>query len=304
MMRRFVLVAIALFLFILPVVWADGPLYCDVRGHVKTADGSAAPNDILMTVTIQDTLDRATGSYITQTVYTKSDPLSESGYYFASFTQGHNCNFGEPITIEATSGDLYGKTTSILTENPTKGQYDVVLEKQTSTAGGGNNGAEGSSTPVVTSNAVVSDNLMCEIRGFVRDSKTLLGENGIPVTVILQDTAGKATGESTSVQTETKYNPASGDGYFYIAFGPNADCNVGEPVKIIAQKETQFGETDSFIAYSPAKGQYDVLLKPLSENVTNTVRTNPSTIILTTFGLILLILTVVYLKRRNKFGHY
>jgi hypothetical protein len=231
-------------------------------------------------------------------------PTFSSGFYFTSYTQGEDCNFGEPVTIEATSGDLYGKTTSVLTENPAKGQYDVVLEKQTSTTSGGNNGAEGSSILAAANNVVVSDNLMCEIHGFVKDSKTLLGENNIPVTVILQDTKGKATGESILMQTETKYNPAGGDGYFYVAFGPNADCNVGEPVKIIAQKEMQFGETNSFVTYSPAKGQYDILLKPLSENVTNTVRTNPSTIIITTFGLILLVLAIVYLKRRNKLGHY
>ncbi len=303
MMRRQILLSLVLLLVLLPIVCAEGPLYCDVRGHVKMADGSAAPNGILVTVTIKDTLDWATGNYIAQTAYAKQGPLSESGYYFASFTQGQDCNYGEPVTIDATYGDLYGKITSVLTENPMTGQYDVILGEQTLTTSGGNNGAEGSSTPATTGNAVVSDNLMCEIRGFVRDSKTLLGENGIPVTVILQDTEGKATGGSIPLQTETKNNPAIGDGYFYVAFSPNADCNVGEPVKIMAQKEMQFGETDSFVTYSPAKGQYDVLLKPLSENVTNTVRTNPSTIIFTTFGMIFLILALIYLKRRNKLGY-
>jgi hypothetical protein len=282
------------------MVYAEGPIYCSVHGRILNPDGSPAANGIQIKITIQDTLDKATGDYISQTTYTRPDPFSTSGYYFVIFTQGQNCNYGEPVVIEVYSDGLTGKTTSVLVGRPAAGQYDVVLGKETSTLSAG-----GSSAPGTTGNAAVtvSDQLMCRISGFVKNEKTSLGENGIPVTVILQDTKGKATGGSIPLQTETRYSQVGGDGYFYVAFGPNADCNVGEPVKIIAQKETQFGETDSFIVYSPAKGQYDVLLKPLSENVTNTVRTNPSTIILTTFGLILLVFAIVYMKRRGKIGH-
>lgn len=295
------LALVSLVLLLVPIALAEGPLYCDVQGYIMNADGTYASNDIPVKVTVIDEFGKAGGEKITHTVLTKGGPPPEfnSGFFFTSFTQGEDCNYGETVIIEVESDGITGKTESVLTELLEHGQYDVTLPFET----GQYDvvlGKEISSVP----EEIKESKITCEVSGFVIYENGNQAENEIPVTVTLQDTKGEATGRTILINTETKDGPLGKSGFYYVLFGQDTDCNPSEPLKIVAAKGLSRGETNSFVTYLPEPGQYDVVLQSLPADVEKTVQQSPLIILITTIGLILLILAIVFMKRRKRRGRW
>ncbi|MFC1691102.1 hypothetical protein ACFL0W_02870 [Nanoarchaeota archaeon] len=211
-------------------------MFCDVRGFVLDENGNHVTGVYEVKVSLIDSLGLATDKIYSETVNTQKGfpPEFAEGFFYVSFSQADDCDYGETVVIELIDDEYEGKKEAIVVEQPASGTFDIELSEINSNSDGSSSGG-GTADPSnnligeqpvaqVISSQESQPAYRCLIEGYVIKKGTNTSVDKGEISIKVKD-------ETYKINLTQGPPPEYKKGYFYFD-KPDLNCENGELITL------------------------------------------------------------------------